>query len=79
MNLKPMPHYPTTPLPHCPSLLQPRLYHGKYEPDSDRDTRREACIVGSGRATEVYRPHRRDGHKERIILKCIVIERIGVD
>ena len=28
--------------------------------------------MGSGRATEGYRPYRRDGLKERIILKCIV-------
>ena len=28
--------------------------------------------MGSGSVTEGYRPYRRDGHKERIILKCIV-------
>jgi hypothetical protein len=35
--------------------------------------------VGSGRATEVYRRYRRDKLKERVILKCILIERNGVD
>jgi hypothetical protein len=45
-----------------------------------KDTdRREGCIVGSGRATEGYRPYRRAGHKERIILKRILIECHGVD
>jgi hypothetical protein len=70
----PMPHYPTTALPHCPTLLQLHLYDGNCEPDIDRDKRREACIVGSGRATEGYRLYERDGHRERIILKCILIE-----
>ena len=41
--------------------------------------RREACIVGSGRATEGYRPYGRRGHKDRIILKCSLIEWISVD
>ena len=39
----------------------------------------EGCIVGSGRATEDYRPYRRGGHKEGIILKCILVEWNGVD
>jgi hypothetical protein len=45
------------------------MYDGNCGPNCDRDQRREACIVGSGRAPEGYRPYRRDWHKERIILK----------
>jgi hypothetical protein len=55
------------------------LYDVNCEPDSDRDKIREACIVGSGRATEGYRPYGRDWHKERKILKCIVVEWYDVD
>ena len=39
----------------------------------------EGCIVDSGRATEGYKPYGRDGHKERMILKCILMERNGGD
>jgi len=55
------------------------LYDGNCEPDNNRDKRREAAIAGSGRATEGYRPYSRDWHKERIILKRILIEWDGVD
>ena len=72
-----MSHYPTTQLPYCTTLLQLHLYDGICETDIDRDKRREGLMVG--RATEGYRPHGRDGHKERIILKCVVIEWYTVD
>ena len=47
---------PTVPLSYCSTLLQLHLYDGKCEPDNNRNKRREACIAGSGRATEGYRP-----------------------
>ena len=79
LHLKPVPHSPTTPLSHWPTLLQLHLYDVNCEPDSDRDKRREACIVGSGKATEGYRPYGRDWHKKWIILICIVVDLYVMD
>jgi hypothetical protein len=36
-------------------------------------------VVDSGRATEGYRLYSGHGHKERVILKCVLIEWNGED